>query len=435
MRRNFKKINCKSTSRRDTIPKQNKKFNNFLEMESIIDNSDSTYNTSDDSDMNTELTETTTDNTDTDNTDIDNADTDSDNNSDEEFDNENIDQECEDTEEEFIGEEFVIEKTQVIIEDSDNNKNNNDNDKDDDGDTDEQEIETEQKEKTTIINDCGDNANQFLSNNVFNVKVNYNSAYSTPSNSNNCVHKSANLNDCMANLKVNPDVNSNVNSNINSKQNDKQVELDLIKKVIGSMFKELNYESKDNKSSDSIPTTTTNNQSMRDYKYCTAKSECSSLQSVNKCSVILPVGTKLCPENKCVCVNETYYYVSLDDEIEVELENDITVCINNVEFDVISDPSVNRESSNKYKKMHSFVVKKGTKYYINDETRDPIGLTHVFDVDNKFVIKPGSQIFLKYGTDIVLHPEKNQENGIDCPMVLTKLKTVCTLEPEIYVNK
>lgn len=202
-----------------------------------------------------------------------------------------------------------------------------------------------------------------------------------------------------------------------------------------------------------ITTKTENNVPLIEAKHETKHS--------SKPIMIIPAGTQVCPERRSV-MNQELYYITLDRSIEIYLDNpDTLVNINGTTFHVIdasrydAKHRTNSDSgvcpcpvgsvaggvaggicSSDRKKLQSFVVPKGTPYYVNDNIKDPVGLLHSFDADERVRIRPESSVYLPEETEVILFDNtfvagqtQNGEKSLpvnDVHMIL-KNRTKCTV--------
>lgn len=162
--------------------------------------------------------------------------------------------------------------------------------------------------------------------------------------------------------------------------------------------------------------------------------------------MIIPAGTQVCPERRCA-INQEQFYITLDKSIEIYLDGvDTIVSINGTMFHVIDSSRYDdKQRANAVadggavipdrKKLQSFVVPKGTPYYVNDNVKDPVGLLHSFDADERVRIRQESSVYLPEGTEIVMFDNafiaKQEQNGEktlpnDVHMIL-KNRTKCTV--------
>ncbi|VBB18560.1 hypothetical protein YASMINEVIRUS_1023, partial [Yasminevirus sp. GU-2018] len=140
-------------------------------------------------------------------------------------------------------------------------------------------------------------------------------------------------------------------------------------------------------------------------------SDKSADKPVSRPIMIIPAKTRLCPADRRDLTNAPgvgAYYITLDEEIEIELDTIVSVTINGSPFGVIdsnfnrSKYASNQELRNR-RNLQSFIVPTGTAYHVNDVSKDPIGLLHILDIDQRFVIAPGSPVFLPKDTQVVLN--------------------------------
>jgi hypothetical protein len=171
-----------------------------------------------------------------------------------------------------------------------------------------------------------------------------------------------------------------------------------------------------------------------------------NLQTFKKPTMIIPTGTQVCPERRYV-VNQDNYYITLDKDIEIQLDSpDTIICINGMMLHAI-DPACYDEKQRvanvaapavcdgDLKKLQSFIVPKGTPYYVNDSVKDPVGLLHSFEADERVRIRQGSTVYLPEGTEVVLYdavapvpilPDANKPVPNNVHMIL-KNRTKCTI--------
>jgi len=162
-------------------------------------------------------------------------------------------------------------------------------------------------------------------------------------------------------------------------------------------------------------------------------------------TMIIPTGTQVCPERRYV-VNQDNYYITLDKDIEIQLDSpDTIICINGmmlhaidpVRYDEkqrVANVAVPAVCDGDRKKLQSFIVPKGTPYYVNDIVKDPVGLLHSFEADERVRIRQGSTVYLPKGTEVVLYdhmydaavPVPPNKPPNDVHMIL-KNRTKCTI--------
>ena len=158
----------------------------------------------------------------------------------------------------------------------------------------------------------------------------------------------------------------------------------------------------------------------------------------------IPAGTRVCPENR---INLANYYITINNDIEIFLDNPLTMInMNGTQFYIVNmnncDPLHrttcnidNCTNCNIYNNIpnQSFTIPKNASYYINDINIDNIGLTHVFEIDQKVFIMPGSITYLSEGTEILLldnnHPNIVYDNNVYHNDINIKLKhkTLCNI--------
>lgn len=182
-----------------------------------------------------------------------------------------------------------------------------------------------------------------------------------------------------------------------------------------------------------------------DYKKISTKSSSKDTKPLSNDVTILDIitiraGTKLKPhsseiqsvksndsvqsDNKDKTINisdiktqaqDSNFYITLENDITTFIPN-VSVKIEGVSFNVVDTYETTRDP----KECLYFVAPVGTKYRINDSTKDPVGLVHLLEVEQKFDIKPNSIVYLHKGTVLELNAtEKNKPimkllYGIEC---------------------
>lgn len=112
---------------------------------------------------------------------------------------------------------------------------------------------------------------------------------------------------------------------------------------------------------------------------------------------------------------DSNFYITLENDITTFIPN-VSVKIEGVSFNVVDTYETTRDP----KECLYFVAPVGTKYRINDSTKDPVGLVHLLEVEQRFDIKPNSTVYLHKGTVLELNTtEKNKPlmkllYGIEC---------------------
>jgi len=151
--------------------------------------------------------------------------------------------------------------------------------------------------------------------------------------------------------------------------------------------------------------------------------------------ITIPVGTQLCPDARYDIANGEYY-ITLNQRITLHLDNTIAVVINgstfyvvdcNSKFVVMGDNSDHKTSFDQ-KNLQSFIVPKGTIYFVNDSNKDPIGLPRTLEADTRFRIRPGSQVHLDAGTTVIFSKNTITEKDLSSQvrMVLSH-EITCTI--------
>lgn len=189
------------------------------------------------------------------------------------------------------------------------------------------------------------------------------------------------------------------------KNKDDNISIDSLAKVINSLVEqkevkkittktsETTETTETTKASESVPTLTQQNSDIKKEDIPLTLKE-KELKPV----MVIPAGTKVCPLERVTISTLTDYYITLDQEITLCLDEVVTVNINGSMFNVI----VPNLCENNYKKFQSFLVPKNTIYHVNDSTKDPIGLSHRLEVDIRVKICPGSQVYLDSGSTVMI---------------------------------
>jgi len=145
--------------------------------------------------------------------------------------------------------------------------------------------------------------------------------------------------------------------------------------------------------------------------------------------VVLPRGTRVRPMRR-----EGQYFMTLCEDIKIHLTKTIIVQINDTKFSIM----VNQHPDNKESgsltgapdsvscvdHFQSFVLPKGTSYYINDPKIDPIGLSNVLPTDDMFVAMEGSNVLLPARTMLTLKNKTTEKMNVQ--LILEKT-TICNL--------
>lgn len=116
----------------------------------------------------------------------------------------------------------------------------------------------------------------------------------------------------------------------------------------------------------------------------------------------IPAGTTMRPFNFSDD-SDPNFFITIEEDIDLEIKNVMTVSINGIVHNVLPK-NVNAELRS-IRRKNDFIIKAGTKYRINDIKKDPIGLTHVFDIDQRLAIAPGSIVTLFKGSLIAMSHE------------------------------
>ena len=126
----------------------------------------------------------------------------------------------------------------------------------------------------------------------------------------------------------------------------------------------------------------------------------------------IPAGTRVLPlgrHNNGGAIIAGHFYITLDEDIKMEIADIRTVSINGMYHNILpyntndADYSASSELRNTRVNNSEFVIKAGTKYYINDPVKDPIGLSHKFEVEQYIVLEHGSEIRLAKNARTVIN--------------------------------
>jgi hypothetical protein len=174
------------------------------------------------------------------------------------------------------------------------------------------------------------------------------------------------------------------------------------------------------------------------YKFACAHAQHTILEPISEPMIQLPAGTQICPERRNV---NGEYYIALKNQVNVALRDGMCVTIDGVIFKIIKtnkNTHTNKKSVNNIhctapciglcdapctglydaancncaehncpSVLQSFVISKGTEYYIHDEEKDNVGLCKIIKVEDNFTVRPNSHIYLPKETHIVTTgPEK-----------------------------
>ena len=121
------------------------------------------------------------------------------------------------------------------------------------------------------------------------------------------------------------------------------------------------------------------------------------LENCKPC-IMIPAGTEVCPDH---CVIRNQFFITLGECIRIAPESvNMNININNAQYrvgELVQQTPKNASPIIIPNNTNTFIIPKGTIYYVNDHVIDPIGVRHIFEVDNKVCIKPGSALILSKG--------------------------------------
>jgi hypothetical protein len=135
-----------------------------------------------------------------------------------------------------------------------------------------------------------------------------------------------------------------------------------------------------------------------------------SLEEKHMSILTIPAGTRVAPYGRMDnAANLPYgsFYITLEDDIRIIIDRVHTVNINSINYNVIpslitdAEYSTNNDIRQFRLSDQNFKIKAGVKYHINDVLKDPIGLSHKFNIDQNVILEPESVVILSKNSRIV----------------------------------
>lgn len=127
----------------------------------------------------------------------------------------------------------------------------------------------------------------------------------------------------------------------------------------------------------------------------------------------IPRGTKMCPVNRANTVAGcTEYYIVIDEDVDAIVSSGFkftlegTCAIRFQQNDNLDE--LYAKFADEQTKMQHIKIQNGTRYYVSDEKRDPIGLPKRLECQTEFVIMPGSKIVLNPNVTVLTYTTKKR---------------------------